>query len=159
MTNAEHVMLASKLRMAVIRTLVIQDLLDNGALDNYEEKELEWRAREIYSLKCCTKMLPRLFKDVREMREEKGQFSKEVTVADLKWCLENRVIGYKCYQRTKYSWLPDKSEKKLRELSEYKAIANEYKLMLAKGMPILPPKYEQVKPIEILNKLTITKEN
>lgn len=157
MTTQEQVNIcAQKLRMAVIVFLLQNDLLSCNATKSVDEDELQWRAKKIYAMPCCTAQLKRLFNDCHELRRERGQFPAPVSVIDLEYCLKNRSIGYRSSQQIKLSWLPKKEDRELRCLEEFRNISAIYQKLIANGQKIIAPQTQPricAEAEQIINKI------
>lgn len=142
--------LSDSLRMAVIVYLIQTDLLECNSTKGVDEKELEWRAKQIFEMPCCTAQLKSLFSDCHDLQRERGQFPTPVSIMDLRYCLKNRYIGFGCKQNLKLSWLPKKEDRELRGLKEFKAIAGVYKKLIAAGKSIIAPKRDSSNEISLI---------
>jgi len=118
--------MAKNLRIACIRVLLSNDLLEHNAAKSVDETELAWRANEIDKLPIPTARLKKLFADCHQLRVDRGEFPKPVSVADLKYCVQYRAVGYRCSNICKNPWLPAKEDLELRALPEFKQLANHY---------------------------------
>ena len=134
--------LAKKLRLQTIDFLIKKDIIDyKGKMPS--DEEFVYMTREVFKIKCCTKLLKKLFRDAHEMHEEKGMFPHTVSVSDLEWCIKNRHIGYGCTQAVAQPWLPYKEDHELRKLPAFVEIGAIYRGLIAQGKPILPPCNEE----------------
>lgn len=147
--------LCDTLRKQVIAKLLLEDNLKFHAPAPAPEI-LEFDAMQIFKLNCPTRQLRKLFRDVHDMQDAKGQFQRPACVAELEWCLKFRKIGYPSSLRIKHGWLPAKEDEDLRKLPAFIALANIYK----STNNILPPINEKAvikEANEIINALTTKK--
>lgn len=118
--------LSRALRLQVIEALVKEDCVKyRAALPN--DAEMAYYIEFIDRLPCCTRKLADLFRDAHAYHDDIGMMPHAVTLADLEWCIKNRVIGYASMQNVKYAWLPAPADTMLRRLPAFCAIDALYK--------------------------------
>lgn len=127
--------MAKALRVACIRYLLSTDLLRHNAAKTVDETELLWRVKEICKLPIPTAKLRNLFEDCHQLRTDRGEFPRPVSVADIEFCVKQRAVGYRSSNICRTPWLPPKNDPELRALPEFKALANVY---LTAGKVIAP---------------------
>lgn len=125
-------------RMQAISFLIQKDIADYKG-KTLSDCEMDYWKNEIYNMPCCTRLLPKLFRDAHEMHEEKGMIPHSVSLGDLKWCLKYRTIGYECTQSVNFYWLPLKQDFELRSLPAFKSLIDIYTKMQKRGKKILSP--------------------